>query len=1137
MEFLKKKGRIAFLLLVTVLLCAAFALFAGAESATVEVTGETFATQWASAASGTTLKLTEDMSYNGAMLQLNNGRTLTLDLGGHTITVTNASIGRFINSLGDLTVKNGRILVPKGLSSVELLASQKGSLHLDDVKLENELLDLIEDKTATDFPAELVYLKESVVTMTDTYISGKARFAVQLDGGVTLTATNTTVRNTLNPPSGGDMNRAAMGIYKDNTVTFADSRIEAVYVGLLFNGQTALDKNSFTLKDSVLHVSFWKNIDGKMTGKDEDFAEKQLSSSSYNSGNVFKIYCNNSHANVTLDGSKITGISSGKGFGNYIAGNAAVKNQARVTYRNSEVYMGGWGMNAEVIFDGINYILYDNQVAYGDISVAYGVTVTPGSRAYFVPGSNLKTQYTPTKFGVATEEDLPTLTTLPTVVKAALQCGAMDQSFVSYNLGFVMTPKGSETLTVEEAYEGLRSDPRCTAARFTSTGASDTVIIGDTVLWTGIPEGGTLRLMKDMTVDYFGDFGVSKNAHIDFNGYQLSVGGIVSSIKNHTVSISSGDVYIYTSREGGGIRFLTMPGKSYGWSNGSGLTGTSALFYVAGGHLHLGYTNDAEGTDHSDKNFTIVSSVVANLSTNGRLTVKGGRYYRMLSDNFATFSLQSNSSANGTVSVQDAYFYQGVNVPVLGIQNSNLTFDISFTNCVFDGAAGYANLLKNADATRYTGCTGAVKLTGCALTQVPTSATVGDVSLVLGEGCYIAETVSDSLCAEGTAPAYAKEAYTVSAPKIKNLSLADLLAGTSGVTGTQTHTFRRIVTKDTATVTWKNGDKTLAAERWQLGATPTYTSDSQFGTYSLKETKLSTPLAADTEVQVALRTSESKVQGNLTLYSNITFNLYIKNDGFIRGISYNGRSVSFTDADKTAEGAYLFRISDIAPKDLYDSFTVSILLEGGYVYEVKTSLAKYVSSVLSQEETEAGKTLVLSLLDYVQETALHLGGANAAHPGLSAISGILTSAVEKGQYERKSWETNDKVKDPTAGNIVSAALNLASHPGFVFFLDGEKYKTAPSVTVSVNGVSKTYTVEAVAVENDGVKDMRYYIVVDSIHAASYRKDLTVSLDGETFVYNFDTYMAGFVGTVPDYADAFYTYLLAAEGYLAAMAEN
>lgn len=343
--------------------------------------------------------------------------------------------------------------------------------------------------------------------------------------------------------------------------------------------------------------------------------------------------------------------------------------------------------------------------------------------------------------------------------------------------------------------------------------------------------------------------------------------------------------------------------------------------------------------------------------------------------------------------------------------------------------------------------------------------------------------------------------------------------------------YETLPVENTVTVTITDGEKELVKEAWKKGSVPHYRSE-LFGTY-YRYTESETPAEEDLTLRTTVRTTQPKITGNLTLYANITFNLYFRADGFIKGVTYfhpETKEATTVDFDGqttfTLNGAeyYLFRISDIAPKDLVDAFTLEVLLENGEesaIYKVGTSLSKYAEKVLEDsaedEKTRAGKTLVLSLLDYVREVSVALGGKPISEEGVHAIDAGLWYY----RYTRREWSGSAEI--PSAGNVKGAALHLVSDPGFVFFLSKD-YAGRESVTASVNGVTREYSVT-----HEG--DTSYFIV-NRIHISSYNDDISVVLDGQSFVYNLGVYMAGFGEEIPDYANALYSYSLAAKAYLA-----
>ena len=345
-----------------------------------------------------------------------------------------------------------------------------------------------------------------------------------------------------------------------------------------------------------------------------------------------------------------------------------------------------------------------------------------------------------------------------------------------------------------------------------------------------------------------------------------------------------------------------------------------------------------------------------------------------------------------------------------------------------------------------------------------------------------------------------------------------------------------VVDTDAFDATFQTGS-TSVTETWKKDSKPTYRANvfgsNEESTYYWY-VAATEGIAAATEYPAKLKTTESKITGNLTLYANITFNLYFRADDFIKGVRYNGNETLFSEP-VTLNGVeyYAFKINDISPKDLSEAFTLEVILENGETtatYTVNTSLSKYAASVLANEatddKTEAGKTLVLALLDYVREMSVTLGGKTESDDGIKAIDAGLKKY--ESAYTRKTWSKTG-VEIPASGNITGASLMLTSAPGFVFYLDSTEYATAETVEVTVNGTTKSYTVE----HSEGGQP---YFIVNDIHVSKYNDALTVKLGEQTFEYSLDVYMQGFIENkeeIPAYANALYSYVCAAKAYLEA----
>ena len=231
---MKTKSKILVLILTLALLCGAVALVTSAATAT-SVTAGDLADKWNAAQDGDTLTLSENITYTGETLALAAGKTLTLDLGGHTLTGADATL---LSSAGTLTVKNGKIVMGKASA----VATTGGTLNMEALTVTN---------TATDdaLPTAIVAVDKTVAVMNNVYISGKTQIALWISGGSAVTADSITVRNTVLPIT-KQTDRVAVQVNGNNTVTLTNSLVESVYTGIRFvsDGNDAT-KNTFLFKN------------------------------------------------------------------------------------------------------------------------------------------------------------------------------------------------------------------------------------------------------------------------------------------------------------------------------------------------------------------------------------------------------------------------------------------------------------------------------------------------------------------------------------------------------------------------------------------------------------------------------------------------------------------------------------------------------------------------------------------------------------------------------------------------------------------------------------------------------------------------------------------------------------------------
>ena len=1111
---MKLKSKLMILVLTLALLCGAIALIASAETTgTIVSTPEELTAAWTTIAqNGGTITLKNDIEYPDTLVMPEKGNTMTLDLGGHKLTYTGSSaifmdVEKWAGTPYTVTVKNGTISVGEKVKAIRV--ANGGSSKRKNANFEN--LTVTNTATDTDFPTNLIELSNTTVNMNGVYLSAKAEKTLTISSGTILTAVNTTVRNTIIPA--GSVNRVAIQVYGNNTISMTDSLVEAVYTGILFQNGTSSTANTFLFKNSTLNVTFRKDLTG------------DLLDSTYNPGYMHKI-CYMNAATMTLDGSKVIGHGSGRIAAHTASTNEAsvVSADAHIVYKNSILQGIMWARGVFATLEGTNFFMWSGQATY---NANWFVDAKPGSRSFFAGDVDL-TQGTASSPLTGTHGGVEYK--LPQKLQLSLRFASTynNQAYSNPQMIRVLLPADEQVTAAEVLAELDKKELHLdlSAKAYDASGNLAGLAVGD-VLPDTLPSGGTIRLLRDLTISSPTSTQITfqNNAHFDLNGHWLSLGGAPAKSKPELFYVQAGDVFFYTSQPGGGIRFLAIgegddSDKSWVDASNNAKKGTNSLFGLGSStaHLHLGYTDNAGETDYRGNGLTIISSVMAQYYNGGKVTIKGGSYYRLFSDNHAFFDLRKLSGDNANVlTAEDAYFYGST--PIIG---GHLTTDgaicdgvtASFKNCKIDApviaAQGTTNKFVNS----------AVTLTNCDILR--NQAAVDGVDLAFGEGCRYPSAVSIPQVATGVKGDVMINDTVMTYRGARRITLAQATEGLSSFTGEATITLNRKVTANYATLTFVTGTESRT-ELWEKGATPTQIEDTiiddnYYVTYGTIGTA-----TEDVTYTARVLSKESRIKGNLTLYANITFNLYLKDDGVIKGIRYNGKETLFTAADRVqVDGVdyFLFRINDIAPKDLSKAFRLDVIVNGSTAhYTVMTSLVKYADSVLKNaSESEEGKTLVKALLDYVRETSVTLGKVSTESAGIKAIDNCLTHYG----YIRTKWTEPETVINPAAGDIEGAALNLLSTPGFAFFLS-DTYAGKNSVTVTVNGVTKDYTITHA--------EGKHFFTVDNIHISNYRKDLTVKLGDQSFTYNFDVYMTGFT-TVPVYAHALYAYSLAAEAYLA-----
>lgn len=824
---MKTKSKLLILLLTLALLCGAFVFMTSAETTTTTVSSsEDLATAWGAAADGDTISIGADFTYSGSTLNLEAGKTLTLDLDGHTLTVGDTA---FLTSAGNLTVKNGTIVMGNAIA----IQTTGGELTLTDLTVKNEIADTVASPIASDkSPSTIVGVSATTAKLTNVTISGVAKRALKIAANSTVTAENATIRNAKLPGNGSNGSDngnlsfcAAIEINGDNTVEMRKSVVEAIYDGFLFtaNGnaldeETKAPKNTVLFEDSVLNVTFKENITG------DNLAS--ITGNPYNSGNLYKICVKSTaHVSFTFDRSKVTGYNGAKGIG--CEDGTTTNTKACFTVRDSQLFMQNWGCKIYMTFEGTNFLLSNATPTFGGRTL--GLRAAAGSRTYFIGEFNLEGvsgTYTFVK-GDNNEYDTANLalTQLPTSFRFWTKCGYNATSSTMYTMTYVLTPKDEAPDMTTTEFANEKYDGRRTVMIYNADGTVHSVCYEGILAWD-IPEGGTLRFYDDAIISPLSGSVASftRNVSIDMNGHWLSIGGAPTGDKHTPFLVSAAvDVYFYTSRKGGGIRLLSATGgaESYQNSTTSSTKGSNPMIEIKSGndaHVHLGYAEADGEVLYQDNDFTMLSSVIVQVY-GGKVTVKGGNYYRVFNDNAGFFNVRYTTPENTEIlSFENAYFYAAGTYSVVTTQGSTTTqknMNITFKNCTIDNAA----IFSPTGAGYATTCEGVkITLTDCnlALSSATDYTNIG-VTVEIGDGCRYMTGIAlpDSFFGDVTRDVNT-DAYELVRREVTRLTPAQLAAGGTTYTGaTTTRTLTKKATENYANVIGIDG----TTSKWEIGAT------------------------------------------------------------------------------------------------------------------------------------------------------------------------------------------------------------------------------------------------------------------------------------------------------------------------------
>lgn len=326
------------------------------------------------------------------------------------------------------------------------------------------------------------------------------------------------------------------------------------------------------------------------------------------------------------------------------------------------------------------------------------------------------------------------------------------------------------------------------------------------------------------------------------------------------------------------------------------------------------------------------------------------------------------------------------------------------------------------------------------------------------------------------------------------------------------------------------GRNTTYGETWKKGSIPYHAFPVYIGTY-YHLIRAEAPIEKDNTYDTAIvRSTESKVLGNLLLSESITFQFYLTDDGILQSAHAKDFSCTFSEESPTEDGKIRFLVP-ADPKTLTGSFDLALPMTTGETYHVEISLQSYAQSVMElYADVPANIRLVKALLAYVEEVSgyFYENGKLVEEPDAEGIGRIRDLIGEDYAIPARTFDPEEISLPRGGGAILSAALNLVSNPGYAFRLNPHFTGT---VTIETPTKTEIYRV------TNGTWGGEEFLFAREIGAGDFRSDILVTCVGDeddsldmTFTYNLDSYMCGFGENIPRYALALYDYVLSVEEY-------
>lgn len=348
---------------------------------------------------------------------------------------------------------------------------------------------------------------------------------------------------------------------------------------------------------------------------------------------------------------------------------------------------------------------------------------------------------------------------------------------------------------------------------------------------------------------------------------------------------------------------------------------------------------------------------------------------------------------------------------------------------------------------------------------------------------------------------------------LQNLGKANL----SGLTTVKSnnHLAPICYSNDYATVTWWN-DNTV--ELWASGSTPV--KQGSFVPVSTVEPGTSYTFGNP------YKKAPFSLKGNLTLGSEISFNLYVTR-GKVNYVTANKQTIY--PVQKSIDGTVYDTFSvKLSPKEAVSAFDVFFTLKDGNTVARTISVLEYAKLALANYDSVTTRDLIVATLGYIKAGASYFG----VNTDLTQISNLITA------YSQTTYDIPTSVTNTNNGDIsayfTGVQLDLADTLKMRFNIASGASIT--SLIIQINGRDKEYQLFGSYVEID----LRAYEMAEVI---------TITVNGVKRDYSLAEYLIGaktlasgttsygkqctelFKDTKGNLASAIYSYALAARSYM------